>query len=90
MPLQQTGTPGQRQACQHRRFVMVDATGYRLELWQVARFCLVQPGIQVVSSLLADHLHKRLCQPVSGLCYSRLACRINASSFCWASSSFSG
>jgi hypothetical protein len=67
MPLQRTGTPWQRQASLHRGFVLVNAFGKRLELGQVARFSLAQPGIQVVPGLLADHLHEGLCQAVSGL-----------------------
>src|SRR5258708_24083851 len=90
MPFERPLAPGQRQACQHCSFVLLDATGYRLELWQTARLCRTEPGIQLVPGPLSDHLHERLCQAVSGLCYSRLACLINASSLCCVSSSFSG
>src|SRR6266536_2163061 len=45
-----------------------DPSGKRLELWQTAYFCRAEPGIQLVSGPLSDHLHERLCQAVSGLC----------------------
>src|SRR6266700_6206665 len=90
MPFERPLVPGQCQACQHRSLVLLDAFSKRLELWQTARFCRAEPGIQLVSGPLSDHLHEGLCQAVSGLCYSRLACLINASSFCCVSSSFSG
>src|SRR6266487_124019 len=45
-----------------------DATGYRFQLWQVARFYRTEPALQLLPRLLPDPLHERLCQPVSGLC----------------------
>src|SRR5258708_11296753 len=68
MPLERTIAPRQGQACKYRRFVLLHAFGKRLQLWQMARFCLAEPSIQLVSSLLSDHLHERLCQAVSRLC----------------------
>src|SRR5713226_2933000 len=68
MPFERPLAPGQRQACQHCSFVLLDAFGKRLELWQTARLCRTEPGIQLVPGPLSDHLHERLCQVVSGLC----------------------
>src|SRR5260370_29534755 len=68
MPFERPLAPGQCQSCQHRGLVLSDAFGKRLELGQTARLCRAEPGIQLVSGPLSDHLHERLCQAVSGLC----------------------
>jgi hypothetical protein len=68
MPFDWTSTPRQGQSCQHRRFVWLDPFGKRLQLGQVARCYLTQPGVQLLSCLLPDHVQERLCQPVSSLC----------------------
>jgi hypothetical protein len=63
-----TLAPRQCQSCKHRSLVVLDATGYRLQLGQVARFSRTQPAVQLLSRLLPDHLHDPLCQSVSGRC----------------------
>src|SRR5450755_447123 len=68
MPFEGTLAPRQRQSCKHRRLVLLDASGKRLQLGQVALFHRTEPGIQRLSCMLSDHLHEPLCQAVSGLC----------------------
>src|SRR6266496_4618175 len=68
MPFKRTLAPRQRQSCKHRSLVLLDAFGKRLQLGQVARFYRTEPGIQLLSCLLSDHLHERLCPAVSGFC----------------------
>src|SRR5260370_12860343 len=68
MPFDWTSTPRQCQSCQHRRFVLLDPFGKRLQLGQGARCYLAEPRVQLLSRLLPDHVHESLCQTVSGLC----------------------
>ncbi len=60
--------PRKRQSRKDSRFVLLDSFGKRLQLWQGALFYRAEPDLQLLSCMLSHHLHKRLCQPVSGFC----------------------
>src|SRR6266852_6086900 len=67
MPFDWTCAPRQRHSCLHRGLVVLDPFGKRLQCGQVARFYRTQPGVHLLSCLLPDHLHERLCQAVGAL-----------------------
>src|SRR5260370_12198283 len=59
--------PRKSYSCKDSRFVLLETFGKRLELWQRALFYRAEPGLQLVSRMLSDHVHERLCQAVSSL-----------------------